>query len=348
MPETNYNSLKKIIDSNSSYNLYLLEGEMDIVNYFEAKIVNNTLGEKHSDFDFNLFKEENLKLEKLALSLQTYPITSKAKCTVIKNLAWESYSSEEIDELLAIISDIPSFTTLIIIQTSKIIGVKNTSKFKKIQNFVRGSGIYASLTQKDISIEKTLVAWAKEQYSKELSLSQAKEIKKSCPGYSISEIKNELKKICEFEKASVINDKSLEIIWKSKPNISIFELPKALFAKNACKCFEVLESLFIQKEEPFSIVSVIGNEYIDIYRVKVFLELGKNSAELTEIFDYKRKEFRLKNAYYRCKKLSMESIINSFKQLIEADLKLKSNSLDSKTIISELIVRLLKEMESKN
>jgi len=212
MPETNYNGLKKIIDSNSSYNLYLLEGEMDIVNYFEAKIVNNTLGEKHSDFDFNLFKGENLKLEKLSLSLQTYPITSKAKCTVIKNLAWESSNpsvatvsngvvtavKEEIDELLAIISDIPSFTTLIIIQTSKIIGVKNTSKFKKIQNFVRGSGIYASLTQKDISIEKTLVAWAKEQYSKELSLSQAKEIKKSCPGYSISEIKNELKKISIF------------------------------------------------------------------------------------------------------------------------------------------------------
>ncbi len=346
MPEMNYKDLKKNISKSPSANLYLLEGDMDLVNYFETKLVNNILGEKRSDFDFNLFKGENASLEKLALSIQTFPMTSKTKCVIIKNLAWENFNSEDIEELLIILSDIPHFTVIIITQTNKIIGAKNTSKFKKLQSFVKTNGIYSPLSQKDISIEKQLISWAKEEYNKELPTLLAKKIKESCLGYSIGEIKNELKKVCEFEKSSVISNKSLEIIWKTKSNVNVFELPKALFKENAPKCFEILDDLFSQKEEPFSIVAVIGSEYIDIYRVKTFIELEKNSADLTEIFDYKRKEFRLKTAYYRCKKLNMQSIKNSFKYLIEADLKLKSNSLDPKTIISELIVRLMEEMKS--
>ena len=346
MPEVNYRNLKKTVNSNSGYNLYLLEGDIDLVNHFENKILNNALGEKYSDFDFNLFKGENLSLEKLSLSLQTFPLTSKTKCVIIKNLEWENLSSEDMEELLTIISDVPIFIVLIITQTSKIIGTKNTSKFKKIQSFVKANGIYSNLSQKDISIEKQLISWAKEEYGKELSTLTAKKIKELCLGYSIGEIKNELKKICEFETAPCINDDSLKIIWKSKASASVFDLPKALFKEDALTCFKVLDDLFSQKEEPFSILAVIGNEYIDIYRVKVFLELGKNFEEVSEIFDYKRKEFRLKNAYNRCKKLKMQSIKNSFRHLIEADLKLKSSLLDFKTIISELIVLLLEELKS--
>lgn len=348
MHEITYKDLKEIVSSNSRYNLYLLEGDMDLVNYFENKIVNNALGEKRSDFNLNVFKGETFSLEKLDLSLQTFPIVSKAKCVIIKNLAWENFSIEDIEEFLKIISDIPSFTVLIIKQTSTIIGAKNISKFKKIQGFFKINGIYSNLSKKDIPIEKQLISWAKEEYNKKLPPFLAKKIKESCSGYSIFEIKNELKKICEFEKNSIISSTSLEIIWKSKLNISVFELPKAIFQENVHKCFEILECLFSQKEEPSSIVAVIGSEYIDIYRVKVFLELKKKSAELKEIFDYKRKEFRLKNAYYRCQKLKMQSIKNSFKYIIEADYKLKYNSIDSKTIISELIVLLLEELKSNN
>lgn len=344
MAEMKYKELKKSIDSKNFGNLYFLTGEADLVNYFEKRILEENLGKNFTEFDFVSMKDEAFSNEKLSDSINTFPMMSAKKCIILKDIPWEILNNDEIKTLLEIISDIPEFSILVITQTSPAPAAKHAAKFTKIKNFVKKNGIFSNLTQSDFPMEKQIVAWAKRDFGKNLSPAIAKKIIDLCKGYQIHEIRSEVKKICEFENSEEINENSLDIIWKANQKISIFELPKAITSKNAKKAFDILKRLLEQKEEPMAILGVISSEYNDIYRAKLFLESGENPAKLAEFFDYKNKEFRIKNAERTAKKLDFENIKKIISKLAKTDLELKTSSNEPKTALFEIVAYILENL----
>lgn len=338
MAELNYAELKKNISTNVLNQIYFLQGEEYLIEYFEKLLKKQILGDKYSDFDIITFNGDNLNLEKLSIALETFPMQTPKKCVIIRNLPIDSWHSDDINKFNEIISDIPDFSYLIISQYDNLSIAKNFSKIKKI---IAKNGVIANFSKTDIPIEKQLVLWAKKEFGKILTPEDAAYIKKMCPEHSIGALKNELKKICEFETSENITKESLEILVSSKPKTNIFSLPKAIFEKDANKAFEILESLLNQKEEPVAILTIISNEYVDLFRVKCFLESGKDPLELAKIYDYKGKEFRIKNAQKRCRQISKDKINSYINYILEADTKLKSTSLNPKLVLSELIAKLI-------
>lgn len=344
MAEMKYKELKKSIDSKNFGNLYFLTGEADLVNYFEKRILEENLGKNFTEFDFVSMKDEAFSNEKLSDSINTFPMMSAKKCIILKDIPWEILNNDEIKTLLEIISDIPEFSILVITQTSPAPAAKHAAKLTKIKNFVKKNGIFSNLTQSDFPMEKQIVAWAKRDFGKNLSPAIAKKIIDLCKGYQIHEIRSEVKKICEFENSEEINENSLDIIWKANQKISIFELPKAITSKNAKKAFDILKRLLEQNEEPMAILGVISSEYNDIYRAKLFLESGENPAKLAEFFDYKNKEFRIKNAERTAKKLDFENIKKIISKLAKTDLELKTSSNEPKTALFEIVAYILENL----
>lgn len=342
MPETSYEKLKKDIASGELRSLYLLHGEAYIVEYFEKSLRDKILGNIYSDFDVSVFSEENLNLDKLSVALETLPVKASKKCIIIHNLPIESWDADKTENFIDIISDVPDFSSLIITQCSEISGAKNSAKFKKIQKAVSEKGVLSNFSKKDIPIEKQLIFWAKKEYNKNLSTENAKIIKNICANHNLTALKNELKKVCELENTDTVTENSLKILSQSKIKTGVFDLPKAILAGDCEKAFKILDDLIEQKEEPIAILAVIGSEYIDMYRVKAFLNERRSSAELAKIFDYKNKEFRLKNAEKRCAHIDIDQIKRHLEYLLDADLKLKSTSLSSKLVLSQLIVNLIK------
>ena len=93
-----------------------------------------------------------------------------------------------------------------------------------------------------------------------------------------------------------------------------------------------------------AILGVISSEYNDVYRAKLFLESGENPAKLAEFFDYKNKEFRIKNAEKTAKKLDFENIKKIISKLAKADLELKTSSSEPKTILFETVAYILENL----
>lgn len=343
MAELNYKDLKKEISENKIEHLYFLQGEEYLVEYFEKLLKKQILGDKYSDFDTLSFNEENLNLDKVSVALETFPMRSPKKCIIIRNLPLSSWNGDDINKFVEIISDIPEFSYLIISQYSDISAQKNFSKIKKI---IVKNGAFASFSKTDVPIEKQLIFWARKEFGKILSPENAAYIKKMCSCHNIVSLKNELKKICEFEPSETITKESLEIIIPSKEKTKIFSLPKAIFEKDGKKAFEILGGLINQGEEPIAILGVIAGEYIDLYRVKCFLDKNKDISELAKLYDYKGKEFRLKNAEKKCRYMNMKEIKEAIEYILEADTKLKTTSLSSETVISELITKLILKNEN--
>ena len=54
--------------------------------------------------------------------------------------------------------------------------------------------------------------------------------------------------------------------------------------------------LFYQNEEPVNVLAVLSSVYLDLYRVRAAVQSGFSAQEPAKYFDYKKKEFRLRNA----------------------------------------------------
>lgn len=344
MPEINFKEFKKNLSKNQKTNIYLLSGEEYLVNYCKDTIEKNLFSENElNDFNKTYFSGENgLNLSQIEVATETLPINSEKKCVVINNISWGSIAEEAIQNLINIISDIPEYCIFIICNNTAPNGKKEISKFKKIQKIIAEKGIYISLNSKDIPLKKQLIFWAKKEYGKELPQEYSELIIKLCPNTDIKGLKNELGKICLKEKENVITKDSISIISEYKSKRNIFDLPKSLFLKDYNKSLAILEELFEQKEDPIGIVAVLSSEYIDLYRAKIYTVKNENPMDLKDVFDYKNKEFRIKNAMQKSKNISLENIIKSLDYLSEADLKLKSTTINPKLVVEELLIKLIK------
>ena len=344
MAEMNFNEFKKSLNQKTKSNIYMLSGEEYLVNYCKNALEKAIFSENElNDFNKNYFSGENgLNSSQIEVATETLPINSEKKCVIINNISWGTINEETIQNLTDLTADIPEYCVFIICNSSAPNGKKEISKFKKIQKAVAEKGVYVNLDSKDIPLEKQLIFWAKKEYGKELPSEYSKLIIKLCPNTDITGLKNELEKICLKEKEEVITEESISIISEYKSKRNIFDLPKALFSKNYAKSLEILEELLAQKEDPIAIVAVLSSEYIDLYRTKIFTLKDENPMDLKNIFDYKNKEFRIKNAVQKSKNISLENIIKSLDLLLETDLKLKSTTINPKLVVEELVIKLIK------
>lgn len=342
MPQLNYKELKNHIASQKLNNIYLLTGEKYLIDNFEKLITNSAINNQNEDFNKITLTDENFTVDNLETAVETLPLNSDRKVVIVKNVPWDIIENSDVNNFITILSDIPDYCILIICENFKIQSTKNSTKFKKIQKKILEKGILSDLTQKDISLEDQLITWAKEDYSKILSLKNAKLIKELCGERDLTSIKNELEKICSYETSNKISEKSIKLVTHTSLKSSIFDLPKAMFSKNYKKSIQILQNLLNQKQQPISIVTILANEYIDIYRVKIFKNTPNGITNLEKYFDYKNKNFRIKNAKKRCSVLSENSLCKSLKLLLETDLNLKSTTLNPEILLETLIIKLIK------
>lgn len=340
MPKITQNELKQNISQNSFSNLYFLTGEEYFLDSFKKSIADAVLKSNKNDFNFFNISSENLDVDQLEININTYPVGSNKKCIIINNLPLGQWEDAQFDSFINLIKDIPEFSTLIIAQTEKTTGIKNTNRIKKLQKTTAEFGIAVNFEAEKSDIKNELINYAKNHFNKILDKKAAEILIAKCSNYSLRELLSELKKICEFEKSEVLTENSLNNVFASKEKIKIFALPKLIISGETKKALDTLSELLEQGEEPISIVAIISGEYLDMFRVKTLLEARIPTGTLTSIFDYKSKEFRIKNAEKNCRNLSMQKIKKCLKLLTDADKKLKSSTLSPNFILSELIAKL--------
>lgn len=340
MAKMNISELKKSISEKSFYNLYFLTGDEYFVSKFKKIISDCVIGENQNDFNMFKISSENLDIQKLEINIDTYPIGSSKKCIILDNLPAERWNDADIESFENLLKNIPEFTVLIIAQTEKMSGAKNSNKIKKIEKASDKIGALVNFEVDTHTLTEELSAYAKENFGKTIEKNLALKLIDRCKTHTVRELLGEVKKICEFETEKTVTEKSFPVINESREKVKIFALPKLILSGETAKALVVLSDLLEQGEEPISLVSVISGEYIDMFRAKAMSNSGKPTAALTQIFDYKSKEFRIKNAEKNSRNRSLNDIKKSLKLITEADKKLKSTGLSPKLILNELVVKL--------
>lgn len=319
---------------------YFIYGEEKyLVDYYTKLITDKILSKNNNSFNLQNFYSCDLDIDDLYSAVESLPLMSQLKCVRIFNLDVEKESAETIKKLKDLISDIPDTTVLIISLTNLNIDLKRSSKWLSFIKFFEKYGDVLNLSiMSKLDLQRQLIKWA-EKLSCNLSAKNAQVIIDKC-GSNLLILKNELEKLCAYANKQEI---TLDIISKvavENFEANVFELTKAIMFRNYNRAFEILNILFLKKEEPVTILSVLASNYLDIYRVKIAEYSGKSIYDVADIFDYKKKLFRLENVQKYFSNVSMETIRSSIELLVKTDAQLKSSKLDSKVLLEKLIIKL--------
>lgn len=332
------------IKSGNFKNAYFIYGEEKyLVDHFTRQLTDKILQSKcNNSFNLQNFSSPELDIDALNSAVEALPLMAPFKCVRIFDLNLDKEPLDTVKKLKGIIADIPETTVLIISFPNLNLDLKRSSRYSSfIKLFEKHGDVLNLQALSKTKLQRQIIKWA-EKLSCTLSEKNAQLIIDKC-GNNLLVLKNEIEKLCAYANRSEITSQIIDEVAVCNFEANVFELTKAIMAKNCDRAFEILDILLFKKEEPIAILSVMASSYIDMYRVNAALQSGKNIQAVAEIFDYKRKMFRLENAQTQLKyDVNLKKSLRGYIDLItKTDVMLKSSRMDPKILLEKLIVKLV-------
>ena len=341
MPLVKEDELKKQIKAKNLACCYFLYGEEKfLVRRYAELLADQAVGKERDGFNFQQFDGAGGDIDAIAAAVEALPLMAQRKCVWVNDLDVESLSATQNAKLEELLSDLPDTCLLLFCQATLEIDGKRSAKWRKFLTLAQKHCQVVELGKRGaIALEKQLVDWAAKRGCT-LSRILAGRVIQLC-GDDLLTLRAELERLCAYAQDREITQEDVDTVVTQNLETTVFVLAKALMAREYGRAYRQLDLLLYQKEEPVAILAVLASSYVDLYRVRVAEESGESLSALSRDFDYKNKEFRLRNAQRDGRRLSTPAIKKSLELLLEADVQLKSARGDRRVVLEKLIAQLL-------
>ncbi|MDE5600215.1 MAG: DNA polymerase III subunit delta [Oscillospiraceae bacterium] len=341
MPSISEQSLIDQIKQGDFLPCYLFYGEeQQLIKSRTNQIVSRILPKQARGFNLNRFSTENISIDDVWDIILTIPVLSEKRVVVLDGLAVDKLIKADVEKLKKLVVSIPQSAVLIILVTDKNITPKNCSKLKQLITAcskIGGTLEFPLRTAGDLA--KVLEQYAKKRGS-DISKNAAYFLIERC-GREIKGLIVQLDKLCSYACGREIVKE--DIILLTKPNIekSVFDMTKLILRGNKKEAIIVLNDLIDSQIEPLAILGAINMCFIDLYRAKCAQMAGEDYRAITEFYDYKGKEFRIKNALRDSFRYSILDLRKCIDELCDVDIKCKTTNLDKQILIEKAIFLMM-------
>lgn len=330
------------IRQNEQIGLCFLYGPDD---YSKEICLNKLLKSVNPSTDIKIFNGSEMKLVELQNECCSVSFFSSEKCVVVKNPPIDSFSSEQTKQLNEIINTKPESCLLCFISTSTDINTRSSSKWANFIKKIDKDGIVVTCLEKSRANVISMIESTVKKRGCSISSSLAGEICDRCLNDMVL-INSELEKLCSYALSKNSGDITLdavEALTAQQLDYKAFEIIKHILSKKSDMALKVVNSLFLEQVDAVAINAAVASSFVDIYRVKLMAKHNHSNSELSAEYDYKGKDYKLRNAGYDANKCSLSFVKNAILQLTDADVKLKSSKQDKKSIIEEAIINIIFE-----
>ncbi len=341
MPEITESQLRERIAKDALTGTLLLYGEEKMLIRRDVRRILKKLN--IADFpEFNLNElPHTATVDQIADAALALPFFAERKCVTVSDLDLDTLDSSALKKLDELLGSVPETTVLLFFYPTLTFDAKKSAKWRGFLKTLEASGssvYYPRRSESDL--EKYLCREA-EKMGCVLSRRLAEKMVRNT-GSDLNTLQNELQKLCAFVGSGEITDEHLDRIVTKNLETTVFLLSNALVRGNYEKAYALLDLLLQQGEKPISILSVLTNAYIDMYRVRAAVQSGLNTTAPMEYGDYKGRDFRLKNAANDMRDLSSEALRDCLELLLETDLSIKLSASGMDRIALEtLFAKLL-------
>ncbi|XOQ44142.1 MAG: DNA-pol3-delta domain-containing protein [Clostridium sp.] len=341
MPEITETELRKQIRHKSFANLYFLYGEEKyLISYYLNQLAGKAAGDQFTDFNFQRFDGGETGADRIAEAALALPFFAERKCVVVTDPDADTMKTVETEKWKELISSLPDTTVLIVALPNLDADEKKSKNWKKFINLMKDTGNVIRFRRRTDAQLKKLLQEGAEKRGCLLSARNADRLVASC-GSDLTTLLHELEKLCSYVKQGEITANDIDLLAVKNLEARVFDLSKAILSGSGDRAYSILNLLLQQGEEPVVILSVLSSAYIDLYRVRTSIENGYDAMEPAKYFDYARKEFRLRNAQRDAGRYPDGMYRESLKELLAADVALKSSRGNRRTVLEKLIARLL-------
>lgn len=339
MAKLNEQQLKAQLKADSISNAYLFYGDENYIKeLYVSKLKKKLVDPSFESFNYHRYDGRQCDIDDIIKDAEILPMMSEYNFVYVSDFQVEK-SKENIKALKDFLGDIPETTVLLLCYSTVEPDVKSAG-FKAVLSAFDKAGTVVEFAKKSEGDLVKLIVSKTKKSGCTISSSDAKYLV-SVVGSDITALLNELDKLCSHSLKGEISKKIIDELATKSLQARIYDLSKAVVSGDAQRAYSVLNTLFAMKEEPILLLSVIGSVYIDMYRVKCAKAAGASYDDVAQHFNYRGREFALRNASRDCASLSQAQLRKSLDIIAETDAMMKSTSTDKRTLTEELIIKLL-------
>ncbi len=291
--------------------------------------------------DFNLHKYDGKKtpLDDILKDADLLPLMSEYNLVVACDYPFDK-SEADCKAIKEYLKDVSPSTVLVFWYNSVDVDIKKNSKWKGIEAAFSKAGSSVLLEPRtEGELAKLIVSGCKKRDAS-ISSENARYLI-SVSGSDIKTLLNETEKLSAYANGGEITRQLIDKLAVRCLQARVFDLSKAIVRGDYEKAYAVLDSLFAAKEEPVSVLAVISNCFVDMYRVKCAKTAGFDCTDVGNYYNYKGREFALRNAMRDCSSLSVNQLRASLDVIMQADCALKSTGAAPRLVLEEALVKLL-------
>ncbi len=338
---TQENAFAKHIKQAPLSGIYLLYGqETYLVQSYTKRMVELSVEPSAQAFNLNRFEGKNFSIDELVSAAEALPVFAPVRCIVIHDFAADSVSAADQKKLQELFSDFPPQTLLIFSITGFVPDVKKNAKWKNFKALVEKHGVAAVFERREgAQLVKFLQSFAKGR-GKTVSAKTAQEILARCSD-DMAKLKSEMEKLCAYAPGEEITSHDVLAVTSEVVESSVFDIARALLRQDLKTALKKVDDLFYMREEPVNLLAALSSSFVDLYRAAVFIKDGIPCTQLSQYYNYRGREFRIKNAERDARRYHIPFARACIRILAQADLMLKSSRMDPRTVIEEALVKIM-------
>lgn len=332
--------LIKSIKTNELKTVYMLYGPEKYMLEGSVRLLREKAVTGQALLNFTKLSGGKITPAEIRNETDTLPVMSLRRCVIVEDMPIDKLGKNQLKELNEMVADIPESTVLMFVFSSIQIDIKRSAAYRNFANLAAEHGDTVEFKYKTNSdLRKLLVKQAVKKGGR-INKGGADTLIERI-GTDLTSLLAELDKLVAYKGTDEINAEDVHLLTSKNLDSSAFDLAKVVLRNNYNEAFYLLDELFRQKQDELSILGAINMSFIDIYRAKCAQMAGKTEAVITSAYQYKGKEFRVRNAMRDCSRFSMSQIRGCIDILAEADTELKSSRVDKRTLLETAIGKMI-------
>lgn len=319
-------------------NNYIVFGEEDYLrDSFISDIKKSALSGAMADLNYDEFTGDKFDVDSFNQVVNTLPAFSSYRIIHIKN-----YNKLKEAKLKAVVNYLEDFadTSVLILETSE-------NKISKV------SALYKRVSKESIVKEckrmriNDLKNWVRGEFKKENKNIETDAVDKivDLTGNHLMELKSEIAKVVTycFDKDKITSGDVTSLGIDIKED-TLFDLADAVGEGNSKKAIKLFEKL--SSEYPVLVLGSIAGLFRRLFKVKLLLNKNATNEEIKKSINIYF-DFIIKKLTVMAGKFTEGDFEKIFAMLSKCDVKIKSSPIDTKLIMSKLVMDL-SLIKSKN
>lgn len=299
------------------------------------KILNACVSKALFEFNNKKLFFDDFSFDEIEAFLNLVPLCSLKRVLILKDVDISKISVADINNIKTILKNMPDSSIFIVTLKFEEPNIKKNAKFKKLLNLYEDStAVEFKLKTKEWLIN----SFSKRLIEKGFSISRQNIDLLICrSSKSIEAISMELGKICAFLGHGEIKKEHILLFTRNEIQHSVFDIAKNLLSGKRKHAVEIFYNIYSEGVNIYNIFGAIAACFVDFYRAKCAKLCGVGVSDLLEFYDYKGKEFRIKNAFLLCNEFSMEILRKYVVLLCDIDIDLKTKNISEDVLFRKLL-----------